>query len=54
MTTDQLLTELERQEKYLAELPASFNYPLFNTKRAEAAVRNSAEASRYVLRARRP
>jgi hypothetical protein len=34
MPKDELLSELERQEKYLAELPENFSFPLFNTKRA--------------------
>jgi hypothetical protein len=34
MSIDQLLNELDRQKKYLAELPKNFNFPLFNTKRA--------------------
>lgn len=34
MQKDNLFNELERQEKYLAELPADFTFPLFNTKRA--------------------
>ncbi len=34
MSKDQLLSEIERQQKYLAELPKNFSYPLFNTKRA--------------------
>jgi hypothetical protein len=49
MTNDQLLNELERQEKYLAELPSNFSFPLFNTKRAlepqrQNGCRNSAVA----------
>ena len=29
-----LMSEIQRQEKYLSELPKDFKYPLFNTKRA--------------------
>ena len=54
MKNDQLLTEIERQEKYLAELPPSFNFPLFNTKRAlesqrQNGYRNSAVAAREIV-----
>jgi hypothetical protein len=54
MTNDQLLTELERREKYLAELPANFNFPLFNTKCAlesqrQNGYRNSAVAVREIV-----
>jgi hypothetical protein len=54
MPNDQLLTELERQEKYLAELPTDFNYPLFNTKRAlesqrQNGYRNTAVAAREII-----
>jgi hypothetical protein len=54
MANDQLLTELERQEKYLAELPANFNFPLFNTKRAlesqrQNGYRNTAVAAREIV-----
>jgi hypothetical protein len=51
---DALLNELERQEKYLAELPADFTYPLFNTKRAldsqrQNGYRNTAVAAREIV-----
>ena len=54
MAKDQLLNELERQEKYLAELPANFSYPLFNTKRAldsqrQNGYRNTAVAAREIV-----
>ena len=54
MAKDQLLNELERQEKYLAELPADFSYPLFNTKRAldsqrQNGYRNTAVAAREIV-----
>ena len=34
MVTDRLLSELERQQKYLAKLPGEFEFPLFNAKTA--------------------
>src|ERR1035441_2511800 len=54
MSKDELLNELERQQKYLAELPADFTYPLFNTKRAldsqrQNGYRNTAVAAREVV-----
>ena len=54
MVKDQLLNELERQEKYLAELPDNFSYPLFNTKRAldsqrQNGYRNTAVAAREIV-----
>ncbi|MCC6362158.1 MAG: ATP-binding protein [Bryobacterales bacterium] len=54
MPNDALLNELERQEKYLAELPADFTYPLFNTKRAldsqrQNGYRNTAVAAREIV-----
>src|SRR5690242_13151593 len=54
MPKDQLLNELERQEKYLAELPADFTFPLFNTKRAldsqrQNGYRNTAVAAREIV-----
>lgn len=33
-TNDRLLTEVERQEKYLAKLPEDFSFPLFNAAQA--------------------
>ena len=46
--------ELERQEKYLAELPPDFTFPLFNTKRAldsqrQNGYRNTAVAAREIV-----
>ena len=29
-TADRLLTEVERQQKYLAKLPKDYKFPLFN------------------------
>src|SRR5688572_24819191 len=54
MTKDELLNELERQEKYLAELPPDFTFPLFNTKRAldsqrQNGYRNTAVAAREIV-----
>jgi hypothetical protein len=52
--SDNLMTEVARQEKYLAELPAEFTYPLFNTKRAldsqrQNGYRNTAVAAREIV-----
>lgn len=54
MSKDQLLSEIERQQKYLAELPKNFSYPLFNTKRAldsqrQNGYRNTAVAAREII-----
>lgn len=54
MTKDVLLSELERQQKYLAELPPDFDFPLFNTKRAldsqrQNGYRNTAVAAREIV-----
>jgi hypothetical protein len=54
MAKDQLLSEIERQQKYLAELPKNFSYPLFNTKRAldsqrQNGYRNTAVAAREII-----
>jgi Histidine kinase-, DNA gyrase B-, and HSP90-like ATPase len=54
MPKDTLLNELERQEKYLAELPPDFTFPLFNTKRAldsqrQNGYRNTAVAAREIV-----
>lgn len=38
---DRLLTEVERQQKYLATLPDDFSFPLFNTRRALESQRSS-------------
>ena len=32
--TDSLLTEIERQQKYLDRLPNDFEFPLFNARQA--------------------
>lgn len=49
-----LLTELERQDRALAELPDDFDFPLFNTRRAvesqrRSAYRNTAAAAREIV-----
>lgn len=54
MTTDALLTELERQRKYLDRLPESFQFPLFNAKHAlesqrRSGYRNTASAAREIV-----
>ncbi|MHB8671992.1 MAG: ATP-binding protein [Acidimicrobiales bacterium] len=54
MTTDALLTEVERQEKYLADLPDDFTFPLFNVRHAvesqrRSGYRDTAAASREIV-----
>jgi len=54
MAKDELLSELERQDKYLAELPDNFSFPLFNTKRAlesqrQNGYRSTAVAAREIV-----
>lgn len=54
MTSDRLLTEVERQKKYLSRLPKDFKYPLFNTKRAlesqrRSGYRSTASAGREIV-----
>lgn len=54
MATDQLLTEIERQQKYLDELPEDFTFPLFNVRHAVESQRRSgyqdtAAASREIV-----
>jgi hypothetical protein len=39
--TDRLLTEIERQQKYLDRLPDDFEFPLFNAKQALESRRRS-------------
>jgi hypothetical protein len=53
-TPDRLLTEVERQEKYLAKLPANYNFPLFNAAQAlesqrRSGYRNTASAAREIV-----
>lgn len=54
MTSDRLLTEIERQQKYLGELPEDFQFPLFNSKQAlesqrKNGYRDSASAAREIV-----
>jgi hypothetical protein len=54
MVSDTLLTEIERQEKYLAELPEDFSFPLFNVRHAvesqrRSGYRDTASASREII-----
>lgn len=54
MASDRLLTEIERQKKYLSELPEDFGYPLFNVARAvesqrASGYRTTAAAAREIL-----
>ena len=54
MVEDTLLTEIERQRKYLERLPDDFQFPLFNARRAaesqrSSAYRNTAAAAREIV-----
>lgn len=54
MTTDRLLSEIERQQKYLSRLPNDFTFPLFNSKQAlnsqrRNGYRDSASAAREIV-----
>lgn len=54
MDSDILLTEVERQEKYLSKLPESFEFPLFNSQRAlesqrKSGYRDTASAAREIV-----
>ena len=54
MAGDALLSELERQEKYLAQLPENYEFPLFNARQAVESQRRSgykdtAAASREIV-----
>lgn len=54
MQTDRLLTELERQKKYLDRLPKNFDFPLFNSRQAlesqrRNGYRNTAAAAREIV-----
>jgi hypothetical protein len=54
MQVDRLLTEIERQKKYLDLLPNDFSFPLFNSKRAlesqrRNGYRNTAAAAREIV-----
>ena len=53
-TSDRLLTEIERQEKYLSKLPDDFEFPLFNAAQAlesqrRSGYRNTAAAAREIV-----
>jgi hypothetical protein len=53
-TIDALLTEVQRQEKYLSELPENFEFPLFNSARAvesqrQSGYRTTASAAREIV-----
>ena len=48
MPKDELLSELERREKYLTELPENFSFPLFNTKRALDSERQNGDCNTAV------
>src|SRR5437899_572050 len=52
--TDRLLSEIERQKKYLAKLPKNFEFPLFNALQAlesqrRNGYRNTAAAAREMV-----
>src|SRR3954463_9451876 len=54
MTSDRLLSEVERQRKYLSRLPKDFSYPLFNSKQAlesqrRNGYRNTGAAAREIV-----
>ncbi|SRR6266480_370695 len=54
MQTDRLLTEIERQKKYLERLPKNFDFPLFNARQAlesqrRNGYRNTAAAAREIV-----
>jgi hypothetical protein len=54
MNTDELDAEIARQEKYLAQLPENFDFPLFNSKHAvesqrRSGYRNTASAAREIV-----
>ena len=54
MTNDRLLTEKQRQQKYLDRLPEKFDFPFFNARRAlesqrASGYRTSAAASREIV-----
>ncbi|WP_161140221.1 ATP-binding protein [Propylenella binzhouense] len=53
-TSDRLLTEIERQQKYLDKLPEDFEFPLFNAAQAlesqrRSGYRNTAAAAREIV-----
>lgn len=53
-TSDRLLTEVERQQKYLERLPEDYKFPLFNAAQAlesqrRSGYRNTASAAREIV-----
>lgn len=53
-TSDRLLTEVERQQKYLERLPDDYSFPLFNAAQAlesqrRSGYRNTASAAREIV-----
>jgi hypothetical protein len=53
-TADRLLTEVERQQKYLAKLPKDYKFPLFNAAQAlesqrRSGYRSTASAAREIV-----
>ena len=51
MVGDALLSELERQEKYLAQLPENYEFPLFNARQAVESQRRSGRLTEDDIRA---
>jgi hypothetical protein len=54
MSEQTILTEVERQKKYLDQLPANFTFPLFNSRKAlesqrQSGYRNTAAAAREII-----
>src|SRR5687767_3423166 len=54
MSDQTILTEVERQKKYLDQLPANFTFPLFNSRKAlesqrQSGYRNTAAAAREII-----
>src|SRR5437762_6968007 len=54
MVSDRLLTEIERQKKYLGQLPEKYEFPLFNTRHAlesqrRSGYRHTAAAAREIV-----
>src|SRR5688572_10699637 len=54
MATRNLTSEVERQQKYLGQLPDAFSFPLFNSKKAlesqrQSGYRNTAAAAREIV-----
>src|SRR3989442_11003875 len=54
MVSDRLLTEIERQKKYLDQLPEKYEFPLFNTRHAlesqrRSGYRHTAAAAREIV-----